>query len=41
MEQGYEIGRKSILHLSGSVEGGIINIFVGGKVVHVARCQLV
>lgn len=40
-EQGYEIGRKSILHLSGSAEGGAINVFVGGKVVHVARCQLV
>lgn len=40
VEQGYEIGRKSILHLSGSVEDGRINVFIGGKVIPVARCKL-
>jgi len=40
-EQGYEIGRKSILHLSGSLKGDAIDVNVGGKVIPVARCQLV
>lgn len=41
VEQGYEIGRKSILHLSGSIVDNRIDIFVGGKVVPIARCTLV
>ncbi|MHB8156347.1 MAG: PhzF family phenazine biosynthesis protein, partial [Desulfocucumaceae bacterium] len=41
VEQGFEIGRKSILYLSGSLEGDKINIFVGGRVIPVARCELV
>lgn len=41
VEQGYEIDRKSVLHLSASLEGGSYNIHVGGKVVPIARCQLV
>lgn len=40
-EQGYEIGRRSVLHLSGSAAGDSIEVFVGGRVVHIARCQLV
>ncbi len=40
-EQGYEMGRKSILHLSGSAAGDSMEIYVGGRVVPVARCQLV
>lgn len=40
VEQGYEIGRKSILRLAGNVEDGKINVFVGGKVVPVAKGRL-
>ncbi|HBV97511.1 MAG: phenazine biosynthesis protein [Peptococcaceae bacterium BICA1-7] len=41
VEQGYEIGRKSVLHLAASLKGENYNIHVGGKVVPIARCQLV
>lgn len=40
VEQGYEIGRKSALRLLGNEEDGRVNVFVGGKVVPVARGQL-
>lgn len=40
IEQGYEIGRESILYLSGSEADGKYNIFVGGAVVPVAKGQL-
>jgi trans-2,3-dihydro-3-hydroxyanthranilate isomerase len=40
IEQGYEIGRDSILYLSGSQQNGTYNIYVGGAVVPVARGQL-
>lgn len=40
IEQGYEIGRESILYLSGSEEEGKFNIFVGGAVVPVAKGRL-
>ncbi len=40
VEQGYEVGRKSLLSLSGDVSGGRISIYVGGRVFPVARCCL-
>ncbi len=41
VEQGYEIGRPSLLLLSAEDNGGDINIFVGGKVILVAKGELV
>jgi trans-2,3-dihydro-3-hydroxyanthranilate isomerase len=41
VEQGYEIGRKSILHLRSSYENGKYHIKVGGKVIKVAEGILV
>lgn len=40
-EQGYEIGRPSILYLSAEVKDGKYHISVGGKVVMVAKGELV
>ena len=40
-EQGYEIGRPSLLYLRAENKEGRINISVGGKVVMVAKGQLV
>ena len=40
VEQGYEIGRKSILHLRAAVQGDRIDIQVGGKVIEVAEGRL-
>lgn len=33
VEQGYEINRQSLLYLKSDIEKGIINIYVGGKVI--------
>ena len=41
VEQGYEIGRPSLLLLKAEDNGGEIAIFVGGKVLLVARGELV
>jgi len=41
VEQGYEIGRKSLLYLKGNEQDGQINVFVGGKVFMVAKGELV
>jgi trans-2,3-dihydro-3-hydroxyanthranilate isomerase len=41
VEQGYEIGRPSLLHLKAENREGVIHVFVGGKVVMVARGELV
>ena len=41
VEQGYEIGRPSLLLLNAEEKAGEINIFVGGKAVLVARGELV
>ncbi len=40
VEQGYEIGRPSLLYLKGEEKGGKIDVSVGGKVVMVAKGQL-
>ena len=40
-EQGYEIGRPSLLLLKAEEAGGKISIFVGGKTITVAQGQLV
>ena len=37
VEQGYEIGRPSLLYLNGSETDGKIDIMVGGKVVKIAK----
>jgi trans-2,3-dihydro-3-hydroxyanthranilate isomerase len=37
VEQGYEIGRPSSLRLKGHLEDGHINVYVGGRVVPVAK----
>jgi trans-2,3-dihydro-3-hydroxyanthranilate isomerase len=37
VEQGYEIGRPSLLYLNAEVKEGRIVVDVGGKVVSVAR----
>ena len=37
VEQGYEVGRKSLLRLSGTVADGKISVLVGGRVFPVAR----
>ncbi len=41
VEQGYEIGRPSLLLLKAEERGGAIDVFVGGKVLMVARGELV
>lgn len=41
VEQGYEIGRPSLLHLKAENKEGKINVHVGGKVVMVASGELV
>jgi len=41
VEQGYEIGRPSLLLLNAEEKAGEIGVFVGGKVVLVARGELV
>lgn len=41
VEQGYEIGRPSLLLLNAGDKAGEIGIFVGGKVILVARGELV
>lgn len=41
VEQGYEIGRPSLLHLRAREHGGFIDVNVGGKVVMVARGNFV
>lgn len=41
VEQGYEIGRPSLLLLNAEEKAGEIGIFVGGKVILVARGELV
>lgn len=40
VEQGYEIGRPSLLHLTAEASDGTIAVFVGGKVVPVAKGEL-
>jgi trans-2,3-dihydro-3-hydroxyanthranilate isomerase len=40
VEQGYEIGRPSLLYLNAEVKDGRISVSVGGKVVPIARGQL-
>jgi trans-2,3-dihydro-3-hydroxyanthranilate isomerase len=40
-EQGYEMGRPSLLYLNAEVKEGKYHITVGGKVVLVARGELV
>ena len=40
VEQGYEIGRPSLLHLNGEVRDGKIAVSVGGNVIPVAEGQL-
>ncbi len=39
-EQGYEIGRPSLLYLQAEEKGGKIEVFVGGKVIMIAKGQL-
>ncbi|MHC4722322.1 MAG: PhzF family phenazine biosynthesis protein [Planctomycetota bacterium] len=41
VEQGYEIGRPSPLYLRAEDSGGKIDVSVGGKVVMVAKGELV
>jgi len=41
VEQGYEIGRPSLLYLKAEQNQGQINVSVGGKVVMVARGELI
>jgi trans-2,3-dihydro-3-hydroxyanthranilate isomerase len=40
VEQGYEIGRPSLLLLKAKEERGIIDVNVGGKVIHIAKGNL-
>jgi len=40
VEQGYEVGRPSLLRLAGNVDDGVFHVFVGGKVFPVARGYL-
>jgi trans-2,3-dihydro-3-hydroxyanthranilate isomerase len=37
VEQGYEVGRPSLLYLNADVRGGIINVSVGGKVIPIVK----
>jgi trans-2,3-dihydro-3-hydroxyanthranilate isomerase len=41
VEQGYEIGRASLLYLRAEEKGGVIDVTVGGRVVMVAKGELV
>ena len=41
VEQGYEMGRPSLLHLAATAEGEDVEVEVGGSVVPVARGELV
>ena len=41
VEQGYEIGRPSLLHLRASERGGVIDVNVGGKAAMVAKGDFV
>jgi trans-2,3-dihydro-3-hydroxyanthranilate isomerase len=41
VEQGYELGRPSLLHLKGKNVDGTIEVYVGGKVVMVAKGEYV
>ncbi len=41
VEQGYEIGRPSLLHLRSSERKGVIDVNVGGKTIMVARGEFV
>lgn len=41
VEQGYEIGRPSLLRLTAEARGEAIEIHVGGRVIPVAREELV
>jgi trans-2,3-dihydro-3-hydroxyanthranilate isomerase len=41
VEQGYEIGRPSLLYLRAEEKSGRIEVFVGGKVIMVAKGELV
>ena len=41
VEQGYEIGRPSLLYLKAEEINGKIDVAVGGKVVMIAKGQLV
>jgi len=41
VEQGYEIGRPSLLLLKAEEKGEEIDVYVGGKVVMVAKGQLI
>ena len=40
VEQGYEIDRKSILHLKANLENSLYNIEVGGSVIKTAQGEL-
>jgi trans-2,3-dihydro-3-hydroxyanthranilate isomerase len=40
VEQGYEVGRPSLLYLAAEVKDGAIVVFVGGRVVPIARGEL-
>ncbi len=37
VEQGYEIGRPSLLYLNADIRGGTINVSVGGKVIPIVK----
>jgi trans-2,3-dihydro-3-hydroxyanthranilate isomerase len=37
VEQGYEIGRKSLLHLNASIQSDLIEVNVGGQVFEIAE----
>ncbi len=41
VEQGYEIGRQSLLYLRGEEQGGKIEVFVGGKVWMIAKGEFI
>jgi trans-2,3-dihydro-3-hydroxyanthranilate isomerase len=41
VEQGFEIGRPSLLYLKAQQKKDVIHVFVGGKVVMVAKGKLV
>jgi trans-2,3-dihydro-3-hydroxyanthranilate isomerase len=41
IEQGFEMGRPSLLHLDARIEGGAPRIRVGGRVIETARGELV
>lgn len=41
VEQGYEIGRPSLLRLNAEERAGEVSVFVGGRVIPVARGELV